>query len=266
MLAAIIEPHFEDLTLPCRLADMKAVDDEPISDLGLHLDLLRSFQPDGALCGVLREGPGVTCAWDRWLPPKWQREIVRAVLAPGIRTAVVAIPSGNGKSTLAAALGLWAPVDGREGSYWVVEITAPPGHDLPTPAFQAVTVVADETVTVTFVDPRQRGAIVITKTRKHAADGPGDHRHAGVTFTVNGETVVTDANGQACVDNLLFGSYAVAETVPNGYAAAGPTSQNVFVDRGMGAPRLRHTRPCLARTTLTLHKWERVLRSSRRTS
>jgi phage terminase large subunit-like protein len=46
----------------------------------------------------------------------WQREIVRAVLAPGIRTAVVAIPRGNGKSTLAAALGLWALVDGPEGA------------------------------------------------------------------------------------------------------------------------------------------------------
>jgi hypothetical protein len=46
---------------------------------------------------------------------KWQRAIVRAVLAPGIRTAVVAIPRGNGKSTLAAALGLWALVAGPEG-------------------------------------------------------------------------------------------------------------------------------------------------------
>src|SRR5215211_5754017 len=46
----------------------------------------------------------------------WQREIVRAVLAPRIRTAVVAIPRGNGKSTLAAALGLWALFDGPEGA------------------------------------------------------------------------------------------------------------------------------------------------------
>jgi phage terminase large subunit-like protein len=47
---------------------------------------------------------------------EWQKEIVRKVLAPGIRTAVVAIPRGNGKSTLAAALGLWALVDGPEGA------------------------------------------------------------------------------------------------------------------------------------------------------
>jgi len=126
-----------------------------------------------------------------------------------------------------------------QGSYWVVEITAPPGHDLPTPAFQAVTVVADETVTVTFVDPRQRGAIVITKTRKHAADGPGDHPHPGVTFTVNGGTVVTDANGQACVDNLLFGTYTVAETVPAGYTAT-PTSQTVEVNNKADCLTLRN--------------------------
>jgi phage terminase large subunit-like protein len=46
----------------------------------------------------------------------WQKKIIRKVLAPGIRTAVVAIPRGNGKSTLAAALGLWALVDGPEGA------------------------------------------------------------------------------------------------------------------------------------------------------
>jgi phage terminase large subunit-like protein len=46
----------------------------------------------------------------------WQKKIIRQVLAPGVRTAVVAIPRGNGKSTLAAALGLWALVDGPEGA------------------------------------------------------------------------------------------------------------------------------------------------------
>jgi phage terminase large subunit-like protein len=46
----------------------------------------------------------------------WQKGIIRKVLAPGVRTAVVAIPRGNGKSSLAAALGLWALVDGPEGA------------------------------------------------------------------------------------------------------------------------------------------------------
>jgi phage terminase large subunit-like protein len=47
---------------------------------------------------------------------RFQKAIIREVLAPGIRTAVVAIPRGNGKSSLAAALGLWALVDGPEGA------------------------------------------------------------------------------------------------------------------------------------------------------
>jgi hypothetical protein len=71
------------------------------------------------------------------------------------------------------------------------------------------------------------GAIEITKTRKHAADGAGNHPHAGVDFTVTGgsltspETVTTDANGKACLDQLELsstaGDYTVTETVPSGY-------------------------------------------------
>lgn len=75
----------------------------------------------------------------------------------------------------------------------------------------------DETVTCTFTNRLHLGAILITKTRKHAADGPGDHPHAGVSFTVNGITKQTDTNGQACFDGLLFGTYTVHETVPAGY-------------------------------------------------
>jgi hypothetical protein len=112
------------------------------------------------------------------------------------------------------------------GEYWVVETVTPAGHD--TAADQHVTVVADEEVSVTFVDPRLTGAIRITKTRKHAADGPGDHPHAGVDFTVDGTTVTTDANGQACVDGLLFDDYTVSETVPTGYA--GEADKTVTVD------------------------------------
>jgi hypothetical protein len=74
------------------------------------------------------------------------------------------------------------------------------------------------------------GAIKITKTRKHAADGPGPHPQAGVSFTVNGVTQTTDANGQTCFGNLQFGSYSVTETVPAGYVADGPTTKTVVVD------------------------------------
>jgi len=74
----------------------------------------------------------------------------------------------------------------------------------------------------TYFNDQQLGAIEITKTRKHAAAG-GDDAHAGVTFTVTGtgvsEEVVTDAEGKACVDGLLFGDYSVTETVPAGYVS-----------------------------------------------
>jgi uncharacterized protein YbdZ (MbtH family) len=99
---------------------------------------------------------------------------------------------------------------------------------------------AGEDVTCTFHDAREKGAIQITKTRKHAADGPGDHPHANVTFTVTGgelpaggTTVVTDSSGQACLDGLLLssfaGDYTVTETVPAGYVADGDTAKTVTV-------------------------------------
>ena len=46
----------------------------------------------------------------------WQRRIVREVLRPGVRNAVVSLARGNGKSSLAAFLALWAFVDGPEGA------------------------------------------------------------------------------------------------------------------------------------------------------
>jgi hypothetical protein len=95
---------------------------------------------------------------------------------------------------------------------------------------QSIGLSGGETVTCTFVNARERGAIDITKMRKHAADGPGPHPHAGVTFTVTGGelpaagvTAVTDANGRACIDNLVLssfvGTYTVTETVPTGYVS-----------------------------------------------
>jgi hypothetical protein len=80
----------------------------------------------------------------------------------------------------------------------------------------------------TYYNEEQRGAIKVTKTRKHAADGSGDHPHAGVNFTVNGVTKATDSNGVACFDGLLFDSYAVHESVPAGYV--GEADKNVVVD------------------------------------
>jgi hypothetical protein len=104
------------------------------------------------------------------------------------------------------------------GNYWAVETTGVPNHDLAADqSFSLTQSTPNLTISLTFVDPRRTGAILVTKTRKHAADGPGDHPHSGVSITVNGVTKTTDANGQACFDGLQFGNYTVHETVPSGY-------------------------------------------------
>src|SRR5262249_2967895 len=87
-----------------------------------------------------------------------------------------------------------------------------------------------ETVTCTFHDARETGAIRITKLRKHAADGPGDHPRPGVDFTITGGelpaggvTRTTNAAGRICVDGLVLsshtgvGDYTVHEVTPAGY-------------------------------------------------
>ena len=99
---------------------------------------------------------------------------------------------------------------------------------------------AGETVTCTFTNARERGAIEIVKERKHAAGGSGDQPHPGVTFTVTGgslanpgTSVQTGADGKVCVDNLvvssLVGNYSVAETVPAGYVAKSTNPQTGVV-------------------------------------
>jgi hypothetical protein len=83
-----------------------------------------------------------------------------------------------------------------------------------------------DTVDCTFTNTLQTGAILVTKTRKHAAT-PSNNAHPGVTFTVNGETDTTDANGQVCFDGLPFGTYDVVETVPSGYVGEGGSTTTV---------------------------------------
>ena len=108
----------------------------------------------------------------------------------------------------------------------------------------AIALSGGETITCTFTNARERGAIKIVKERKHAASGTGDHPHPGVTFTVTGgstptlgTTALTDANGVACIDGLLVsslaGNYTVTETVPAGYRVVSTNPQtSVVVNEG----------------------------------
>lgn len=126
-----------------------------------------------------------------------------------------------------------------QGSYWVIETTPPDGHDLANPAWQHVTLTADETKELQFINARQRGAIRIHKTKKHATceTEKGDPPHGGVEFHVtpsSGEGAklvgTTDAAGNLCFDGLAFGEYVVHEVEPMGYVGEG--DKTVTVDNG----------------------------------
>jgi phage terminase large subunit-like protein len=90
------------------------------------LDLRRLPKRGGARCIAFCERyitvPKGTGAKHRLRLRPWQREIVRGVLdEPRPRQALVAIPAGNGKSTLAAAIGLYGLLgDGVEGAQVLV--------------------------------------------------------------------------------------------------------------------------------------------------
>jgi uncharacterized surface anchored protein len=136
----------------------------------------------------------------------------------------------SGKTCITAANGNCSITGVLAGEYWVVETGTPTGYS--TAPEQHVTVLASETaVSLTFTDPRLRGAIRVVKTAKQASGTA--NLAATFTITQGGTTigtVQTDATtGIGCYPNLLFGSYTVTETgVPTGYAAlTGPQSANV---------------------------------------
>jgi hypothetical protein len=104
----------------------------------------------------------------------------------------------------------------------------------------AIALSGGETVTCTFHNARERGAILIQKQRKHAAaPGEGDVPHPGVDFTVTGGNLssgistTTNSQGLACVDGLILssfvGDYTATESLPSGYHAAGALAKVVSV-------------------------------------
>jgi hypothetical protein len=111
--------------------------------------------------------------------------------------------AANGECTITGVL---------SGNYWVVETVTPAGHN--TAADQAATVTADATVTLTFVNPRQQGAIKIVKTAKQAVGSA--NLAANFSIKLGGVEVATattnGTTGVACVGGLLFDSYTVEET------------------------------------------------------
>jgi hypothetical protein len=143
--------------------------------------------------------------------------------------------TATGQKCTTDATGKCTISDLLAGEYWIVETTTPAGHD--TAADKHVTVTTSTTpVSLTFIDPRQQGAIAIQKTAKHADTSGATSPNLVAGFTIKNSagavvsTVNTNASGKACVDSLQFGDYKVSETtVPNGYK--GDTSvKSVTVD------------------------------------
>jgi len=113
----------------------------------------------------------------------------------------------------------------------------------------SITMAGGGAVTCTYTNNQQLGAIEITKTRKHAAT-PANNAHAGVTFTLSpgGATAVTDANGNACFENLAFGAYTVTESVPAGYNSddavkEATVNNNATCANNAGEPLTFHNTP-----------------------
>jgi hypothetical protein len=157
--------------------------------------------------------------------------------------------SGNSTTDNAANTETCANVP--TGTYHVTEGTEPAGFVLESLTCTAtggstgaqdatilekanITLVADSTVTCTYTNQQQRGAIKITK-KTIKASGTGLD---GATFSVtkggtaiSGSPFTTANGGVICVDGLGFGDYVVTETgAPTGYNRDDSTGHTVTVN------------------------------------
>jgi hypothetical protein len=156
----------------------------------------------------------------------------------------------NGNTTADSAANTQDCTNVPAGDYTVTEGTEPSGFVLESLSCVAdgdgasgeqdgtvdeqanITVTANSTVTCTYVNQQQRGAIKITKT-----DSKTTHGLSGATFSITGPNSYSNSvqtggtTGTVCVGNLPFGTYTVTETAaPTGYAIDDATGHSVTVD------------------------------------
>lgn len=118
---------------------------------------------------------------------------------------------------------LTCTVDGTGGSSG--------SQDAQNPYQANITVAPGDTVTCTYTNKQQLGAIKISKTSSKTGNAL-----AGAHFSITGpggysNSVVTGADGTVCVDGLAFGSYTVTETAaPTGFVIDDSTGHSVTVD------------------------------------
>lgn len=138
------------------------------------------------------------------------------------------------------------------GAYWVVEVAAPAGHDLPTPPYQNATIGLGsspgegQTVGLTFVNPIVPGRIIIHKQDDQGAPLAGIEfilltdaaPLGGAPGTGDAETgmgCTTDVTGTCSIEDVPLGTYWVVEvtsSVPAGYFPATPPYQQATIGYG----------------------------------
>jgi hypothetical protein len=139
--------------------------------------------------------------------------------------------------TTAVTTGICTITNVPAGQYWVVETTTPTGYNTADEQHVVVDagVLSDLTATP-FVDPRQRGALMILK--KSTKSGNPLVHNAGAVFSYGTGLSVTDNGagdedstiGEICVSGLLPGNYTINETTPpSGYGGASQTNLTAVV-------------------------------------
>jgi hypothetical protein len=109
--------------------------------------------------------------------------------------------------------------------------TAGGSQDAVDPYKANITVNPGDTVTCTYTNKQQLGAIKISKTSSKTGNAL-----AGAHFSITGpggysNSVVTGSDGTVCVDGLAFGGYTVTETAaPTGFIIDDSTGHSVTVD------------------------------------
>jgi hypothetical protein len=148
----------------------------------------------------------------------------------------------------------------QPGSYTLSESNTPAGYDVDPNLPETFTVNAGDSITKSYTDNAQPGAISITK-----ADDHGDPI-ANVTFTATGPSsgqCTTDSSGACTISSLSPGSYSVDETgLPAGYAKDSSLPATVNVTKGQTAT-LNVTDPRLFRAiVLVCRQFDSTLYSS----
>jgi len=149
----------------------------------------------------------------------------KATTAGGAQTSHGAEDTSTSFTCTTSATGDCSMTSVPNGDYWAVETTGVANHDLAADQSFSLNQ-GTATVSLTFVDPRDPGAIVVTKTAKNHTLG-GNPPLPGVTFELwNADAsaklagpLTSNANGQVCFDGLTLGlTYTVKETgAPTGY-------------------------------------------------